>query len=166
MPTSTRIDVGRTTLLLLALAFGAAAGTFASHPLATNADLLIGVAGVSATFAGFILAMKTLLGDPSSLLPGSWRLGLVQSRSMEIRYSRLSFLFGLYVVSSFACLTFAAFTEITPRYWQVDFALAFVIAFTATMTLEIPRSLRLIQRERIEATVNARRRSRESTDRP
>lgn len=152
-----RIDRGRVTLLLSALVLSSLAALYLGKQFATNSEVLVGTAGVSATFAGFIIAVKTLLGDPSTLLPGSWRLGVVQSQNIERRSSRLTFLFALYVLSTFGCLAFATFSDRATRIPLADAALAFLVAFTAIMTLEIPKSLRGIQSERIEAVIRARR---------
>lgn len=152
-----KIDRGRVTLLLLAVAISITAALLVGKPFATNAEVLVGAAGVSATFAGFIITVKTLLGDPSALLPGSWRLGIVQSREIELRSARLTMLFALYVLSTFGCLAFAALADNVKRVPLADAALVFLVAFTAVMTLEIPQSLRRIQSERIEAAVRARR---------
>lgn len=154
-----KIDRVRIALLLSGVGFGTLAAVFLSRPLATNADLLIGIAGVSATFSGFIIAVKTLLGDASAMLPGNWRLGVVQSREIARRFTRLNLIFSLYVISTFACLAFAAFAAAPIRFWPADAALAFVLAFTATSTLELPRSLRSIQQERMDAIIEARRKS-------
>lgn len=154
-----RIDRGRVALLFAAIVAAAFAGRYLGKLLATNADVLVGTAGVSATFAGFIIAVKTLLGDPSTLLPGSWRLGIVQSREIERKSARLTMLFALYVLSTFSCLAFATFASSKYRVHLADAALAFLLAFTAIMTLEIPRSLRGIQSERIEAAMRGRRNS-------
>ena len=152
-----KIDWGRATLLVVGVVLGLLSAILLSEPIATNADLLIGIAGVSATFSGFIIAVKTLLGDASAILPGSWRFGLVQSKEIARRFARLNAIFSLYVISTFASLAFAAFANAAHRIWPVDAALTFLLAFTATMTLELPRSLRSIQQERIDAMIEARR---------
>jgi hypothetical protein len=152
-----RIDRGRVTLLLSALTLSVLAALYLGKPFATDSEVLVGTAGVSATFAGFIIAVKTLLGDPSTLFPGSWRLGVVQSRDIERRSARLTMLFGLYVLSTFGCLAFATFSDSVKRVPLADASLAFLVSFTAIMTLEIPKSLRGIQSERIEAAIRARR---------
>lgn len=160
MPNSgANLDRVRIALLVSGIGFGILAAVFLSRPLATNANLLIGVAGVSATFSGFIIAVKTLLGDVSAMLPGNWRLGVVQSREIARRFTRLNLIFSLYVISTFACLAFAAFADEPTRFWPADAVLAFILAFTAVSTLELPRSLRSIQQERMDAIIEARRKS-------
>lgn len=156
-----KIDRGRVTLLVSAFLISVFAALYLGKKFATNSEVLVGTAGVCATFAGFIIAVKTLLGDPSTLLPGSWRLGIVQSKNIELRSSRLTLLFSLYVLSTFSCLAFATFSDNVKRITLADASLAFLVAFTAIMTLEIPKSLRSIQSERIEAALRARRKSKE-----
>lgn len=68
-------------------------------PLARgNAQAVTIMVTVFSVFAGFTIAIVTLLGDPMRLMPGSWRIGSAHRRQIKRRLHRQASLFYVYLI--------------------------------------------------------------------
>jgi hypothetical protein len=151
------IDPFRLIIFLCAIAGGLGLSFQFGDVLSRNVQALSAVAGLSATFAGFIIAVKTLLGDASALLPGNWRLAVAQSEEIKFRFNRLSIFFYIFSFCAFVPIILII-TKDDHSIWRALLSKIFSVAFgaVAVMVIELPRSLRSIQQDRIDAIVRGR----------
>lgn len=63
-----------------------------------NTVALTVMATVFSVFAGFTIAITTLLGDPGGLYPGSWRIASAHRRQVRRRLRRQAVLFYVYLL--------------------------------------------------------------------
>ena len=101
-----RIDIYSVGIILGG--FVALAVTFQfGEPLANkNTAALTILATVFSVFAGFTIAIVTLLGDPAGLYAGSWRIASAHRRQIRRSLRRQAVLFYVYLIV--LGLTFAA----------------------------------------------------------
>jgi len=129
-----------------------------SPSLAQSNDALAAAAGVSATFAGFIIAVLTILGDASALLPGSWRVASIQTREIAGRFQRLQFIFYVFLGATFSSiLMLAVINEKMPWIEWAAYLNGFLICYAFFTSFELPKALRSIHRERTAAIVESRK---------
>lgn len=124
----------------------------------SNSDAMAAVAGVCATFAGFIVAILTLLGDAAALLPGSWRIASAHVAEINNRFGRLQYIFFCYLFCSFFSL-YCMVTEnvLTPAREFIGYMTCVNVIYCFIISFELPRSLKTIQRERADAVIAARK---------
>lgn len=126
--------------------------------LSDSVDALAAAAGVCATFAGFIIAVLTILGDASALLPGSWRVVSIQTREIVGRFQRLQFIFAVFLGASFSSILLLAVKDRSTGW--VDWASyinCFLVAYAFFISFELPKALRSIHAERVAAIIESRK---------
>jgi hypothetical protein len=137
---------------------------FAQPYAAGNSDLILVVTTVFTVFAGFLVAIITVLGDPS-LVPGdSWRS--VESRRDNIEQHILwhSYLFLAYLIT-IALIFVSVLVHKVPceiisdgaKVW-IDRGYLFFGVFSFLMSFALPFSLREIQMRRLDEETEQRRR--------
>lgn len=155
-----RKDLDLTRLIIFGggAALSGAASYLLSPSLAQSNDALAAAAGVSATFAGFIIAVLTILGDASALLPGSWRVASIQTREIAGRFQRLQFIFYIFLGATFSSiLMLTVITENMPWIKWAAYLNGFLICYAFFTSFELPKALRSIHRERTAAIVESRK---------
>jgi hypothetical protein len=88
---------------ILFIAFAAALAAVAAYcgqPYVNhNADLVVVIATVFSVFAGFLIAVLTIIGDPAMIPDGSWRIAEAKRQNIESRLITHVYLFVLYLVT-------------------------------------------------------------------
>ena len=95
---SKRIAFGRLVLLLGGVAAFALTLAQGDRFTTNNADALRILIMVFSFFAGILIAIITLVGDPDSLYSGSWRIANSHRRQILRRLRRYRILFYVYLV--------------------------------------------------------------------
>jgi hypothetical protein len=108
--------------------------------------------------AASLFAVVSIVGDPSMLLPGNWRVGWESVKSIQIELQRLNFLFVWYLVT----LGLLVATEIIDHAkWTNAYFVFNIFAFFATfgflISLGLPFELARIQRNRLQHEINQRK---------
>lgn len=114
--------------------------------------------------AGVLVAVISIVGDPSMLLPGNWRVGAEHAQDMQRKISNFSHLFFSYILS--LILIVVANTLVDNKvegYNSVFYALTFFSTFSFMLSVPLPYSLMAIQSERMKEEVKSRKR-RPATD--
>ncbi|WOS67200.1 MULTISPECIES: hypothetical protein [Sinorhizobium] len=109
--------------------------------------------------AGVLVAVISIVGDPSMLLPGNWRVGAEHAQEMQRKISNFSHLFFSYIVS--LALTVIANAIVDNKIIGFNFvfyALTFFSTFSFMLSVPLPYSLMAIQSERMNEEVNSRKR--------
>src|SRR5581483_10401799 len=131
--------------------------------LAGNSDALIILVTVMTVFAGFLVAIVTILGDPSLIPQGSWRIAESRRDAIEKRLIAHTWLFGCYLVA-IALMFAAALLQKAPiemvgpevRTW-IGRGYLFFGVFCFLLTFGLPASMLKFQRARIDNEIENRR---------
>jgi|SRR5579883_1600543 MFS family permease len=126
-----------------------------------NSDFVVIVVTVFTVFAGFLIAIITILGDPSMIPDGSWRIAEARRDNIEKRLLTHSYLFILYLITIgflFAgVLAQKAFEEHNSvRVW-IERVYLFLGVFSFVLSFGLPISLMRLQRARVDAEIERRR---------
>lgn len=150
------------TLYFIGCIGGAAAAAYYGQPfVADNADANVIIITVLTVFAGFLVAIITIVADPALLTPGSWRKGELQRDSIEARLIRHTYLFFLYLVG-IALIFVASLVHKVPnisadiKMWIDRLYLFFAVA-AFLITFALPFSLLRLQMKRMDAEIERRR---------
>lgn len=125
-----------------------------------NTDAINVIVTVFSILAGFLVAIITIIGDPSSLPSGSWRIAQLGSETVKNRLVRHKWLFFMYLITLvlifITILIKGQFPKIEKyiEYIYLFFAIgAFIVSF------RLPSSLMNLHQERIEHEIEARRKA-------
>lgn len=151
-------------LLILLCAGASAVAAYYGQPLVReNSDATIVIATVMTVFAGFLVAIITIIGDPSMIPEGSWRIVEGRHKKLEavlIRHTALFYVYlsaiGLLFVGVLIAKEPAGVLPIQVTIW-VERAYVFFGVFSFLLTLGLPRALSKIQLARSSAAIEARR---------
>jgi hypothetical protein len=146
-------------------AAGAVAAAYFGQPLAhDNSDAILVIITVMTVFAGFLVAIIAILGDPAMLPPGSWRSA---ENKWDVVYSAVTthtWLFRFYLVA-IALLFAGVLVEKAPdcqvpEIWKtwIERLYLFFGVFSFLLTMALPGMLAKLQMERVEAEIQKRRR--------
>lgn len=120
------------------------------------------VVTVFTVFAGFLIAIITVLGDPSNMLPGDWKIAENERSRIDRRLIRHTWLFAAYLIT-IALIFMSSLVEKMAFPWVPDvlvwiertYLWTGVFAFTLSMFL--PKMLLDLQRERVDHEIENRR---------
>jgi len=151
----------RATFLATSLLASIAVAYFGEPYAIQNTDAILVLVTVFTVFAGFLVAIVTVLGDPGLIPPGSWRIAEVRREETENRLIRHVWLFVLYLIA-IALLFAGVLLEKGPgvdafaKSW-ITRAYLCVGSFSFLLTFALPFSLLALQRARIDAEIERRR---------
>lgn len=131
-------------------------GTLLSGPFLKSENALSATAGLSGTFAGFIVAILTILGDASALLPGNWRVAALQAEEIENRALRLRVIFFCYLASAFLSIYMIGLAETDTGSGIIGILYASLVVYCFIISVELPTTLRSIQQDRVSAIIEQR----------
>jgi hypothetical protein len=139
--------------------------SYLGHPFVReNSDAILILTTVMTVFAGFLVAIMTILGDPVMIPKGSWRIAENRHHELEDSIIRHMYLFYLYLIS--IGLMFAgvlmqkhhSYSKVLELLMEcIEFAYLFFGVWAFLLTLALPKALGKIQLERSEAEIAARR---------
>jgi hypothetical protein len=161
----------RLFFILVCIAVGLISAYYAQPYLDKNHDLVLIIITVFTVFAGFLIAIITIIGDPIMIPQGSWRISELGRDRMEGRLFWHIVLFILYL-ATIGLLFIGVILERALsqndiwRIW-VERAYLFVGITSFLFTFILPASLIEMQRARYDAETERRRRElgiREETD--
>lgn len=150
-------------LILLCIPVSAMAAYYGQPLAGGNSDAIVVLTTVMTIFAGFLVAIIAVLGDPGTLPKGSWR-GAELRRPMLVRsVLRHASLFYVYLLA-IALLFIGVLVSKEPcsvvpllvKIW-VERAYLFFGVFSFLLTLGLPKSLANIQIARTDAEIEKRR---------
>ena|SRR6185437_442441 len=139
-------------------------GAYAAQPfMHHNADAVLIIITVFTVFAGFLIAIITIIGDPIMVPEGTWRLAEGGREKMERRLVLHIVLFTAYLIT--IGLLFAGSIldkalgdeESTLKLW-IERAYLFVGISSFLFTFALPSALLEMQRARYDAEIERRRR--------
>lgn len=151
----------RAVLIFGTLAFSWCASYYGEQYVKGSSDAILILVTVITVFAGFLVAIITVLGDPSLIPPGSWRIVENRRESIEAELIRHTWLFIFYLVS-IGVLFVGAVAKGAPtvpdviKIWLTRAYLFFGIA-SFLFTFGLASSLLRYQMARYDAELHRRR---------
>jgi len=146
---------------MLCALVAAAAAAYGQPYVHHNADLVLVIVTVFAVFAGFLIAVITILGDPTMIPDGSWRVAESRRDNIERRLRTHVWLFVLYLLTIGMLFTGvlvqgALDDHHRVRIWIERIYLFFGV-FSFLLSFALPVSLMTLQRARVDAEIERRR---------
>ena len=128
-------------------------------PMAASASALNVLATVLSILAGFLIAVITMMGDPSGLLEGNWRIASVHRREIRRSLNRFSGLFYLYLAVIGATFVASLVEEAVPEpaHRWVEHAALCLGAGALVFSFGLPAAIRREQLRRLDEEVERRR---------
>lgn len=141
------------------IALYSSVGSYFGQPLIHGNDNAINIiVTVFSILAGFLVAIITIIGDPSSLPSGGWQRARLGSEALYNRLTRHKLLFLMYLTTLLlifvASLTKGKFIFLD--IWIERVYLFFSIA-AFSLSFQLPSSLMNLHKERIEHEIESRR---------
>jgi hypothetical protein len=151
----------RACFIFLCCLIGGVAAYYAQPAVHKNADLVLVIITVFTVFAGFLIAIITIIGDPIMIPQGSWRISELGRDRMEGRLFWHIALFFLYLLAIALLFTAVVLEKIlsehdTLKTW-IERACLFVGITSFLLTFALPASLLQMQRARYDAETERRR---------
>jgi hypothetical protein len=154
----------RLTYFGIAALAGALAGFFGGCLIHDNHDAVEVIVTVFPILAGFLVAIMTIVGDPSVFGGRSWRAAELAMDPTYRSLVRQKWLFLLYLITVAGVFAAALLKKKWPMTTEIIERVYFGLAVGAfVLSLSLPGSLMRIQLERHEAMI-ARRRSGRGTN--
>lgn len=126
--------------------------------LHNTTDIITVIAAVFSILAGVLIAIVSILGDPSMLMDQSWRHTYLSSLEIQRKLHRKIDVFVLYIVILAALFVFAMLDDRTTNFYKIVQKIVFflsVMGFFASLSL--PFSLVKIQKDRLAAAIKSAR---------
>jgi hypothetical protein len=146
---------------LLCIAAGAISSYYAQPFAHHNPDLILITITVFTVFAGFLIAIITIIGDPIIIPKGSWRISELGRGRMEDRLFWHIALFILYLLTIALLFVGVILDKALSEHdaWKVwvERAYLFVGITSFLFTFALPVSLLRMQRARYDAETERRR---------
>lgn len=151
--------------ILLSLAIGALCAWLGAPFVYDNGDAINILITVYTVFAGFLIAIIAILGDPLSIPSGSWRVAENNRERIRGRLIRFSYLFGLYLLT-IAIIFVGVLLKKAPessvpvlcKEWIARLYLFFGSA-AFMFSLSLPGTLVKIQQARVDEEIERRRKA-------
>ncbi len=153
----------RPLFIALCAIAGAAGGYYWQPYVDPNPDLILIMITVFTVFAGFMVAIVAILGDPALLPQGSWRAAEVRRETIERRLIWHSYLFTVYLIT--IGLLFVGVVlgkaHLAPgvewiKVW-IERAYLFFGISSFLCSFALPWALMKIQQARVDAEIERRR---------
>lgn len=148
----------RAIYILTSVVISVAIGYFFGHHLRVSGSAVGSIIDTLAIFAAVLVAVISIIGDPSMLLPGNWRVGYTHAQDIQRRIARFSFLFLVYVIT--LIISIVAIVCKDSEFEHVDLVFS-VLAMFATLSfllsLPLPFVLMGIQKDRMDEVVRSRK---------
>lgn len=115
--------------------------------------------------AGVLVAVISIIGDPTMLLPGNWRVGYEHATDMQVKIGNFSHLFSVYILSLILVLITMVFEANNVELFFLHELLAGFSVFGLLLSIPLPYSLMAIQKERMDVEIKERKRRARRTGR-
>jgi|SRR5579871_1802300 len=141
-----------------------AVGAYYGQPLVRdNLDAVLVIITVMTVFAGFLVAIITILGDPGLIPEGSWRVAETRRDNLERRLIAHLWLFVWYLIAIGLLFVGVLLNKATGvpcgvKVW-VERLYLFFGTTSFLFTFGLPRALWKLQLGRIDAEIERRRKS-------
>jgi hypothetical protein len=136
-------------------------GSYFGQPLIHNNDQAINIiVTVFSILAGFLVAVITVIGNPSSLPSGGWQRARLGSETVYNKLTRHKLLFLMYLTTLlliFISVLVKGKSHFIQPWIERGFLFFAIVAFS--ISFQLPSSLVSLHKERIEQEIESRRES-------
>jgi len=151
---------GRGIYIIVSLVASAVVTYYFPNALQGSEKALEGIISVFSILAGVLVAVMSIIGDPSMLLTGNWRLGYEHAKEIQKRISNYANLIALYVIVLIGVLVLMALKDGGATEYNWAFTLVQALAgWGLLLSVPLPYSLMAIQKDRMTEEVNRRKAS-------
>jgi phosphatidylglycerophosphate synthase len=152
----------RLFFLLGCAAIGAVAAYYGQPFVHRNGDIILIIVTVFSVFAGFLIAIIAIVGDPAMIPEGSWRVAEGGRDKMEQRLVSHIWLFVLYLITIALLFVGVILEKALTNHdvWKVWIERAYLFFGISSFlyTFALPKVLMDMQRARYDAEIERRRR--------
>ena len=154
----TEIDFAKIRLGVLAAILSLLASYLGQPLIHGNEQAVDVIVTVFSVLAGFLVAIIAIVGDPVLLPPGTWRAAELERGKLNRRLIRHKWLFTLYLITLGLVFFALLLKDKDPNVvlW-LERGFLFFGVFAFVLSLALPGSLMKVQRERIDAVIEHRR---------
>ncbi|MEO9337275.1 hypothetical protein ABFT80_07555 [Mesorhizobium sp. SB112] len=152
-----KISYGRILYAIFGIIISAFLGYYFSDRLENKADALSYIATVFSILAGVIIAIISILGEPTMILESSWRKDFIAARETQRKLHRHTDIFILYVILLAFLFVFSLSQQNDKYYKYIQFVCFFLTCFSFWISLSLPSSLKEIQKKRMEDAISAKK---------
>ncbi|MGB8900469.1 MAG: hypothetical protein WCC90_15085 [Methylocella sp.] len=148
-------------MFIIACAVIAAAAAYYAQPYVHDSDVVLIIVTVFTVFAGFLIAIITILGDPSMIPEGSWRVVEIRRVNIEKRLHTHVMLFMLYLITIgllFVGVVLHKTFSDECKIKTIEMLYLFFGVFSFLLSFGLPISLMKLQKARVDAETERRRR--------
>lgn len=155
---SYQVDIAKIQFAIAIILYSGA-GAYWGQPLIHGNDNAVNIiVTVFSVLAGFLVAVITIIGDPSSLPSGGWQRARLGSEVLYNRLTRHRLLFTMYLLT----LLFIFIASLMRgKVVMLDIWIERIYLFFAisafTLSFQLPTSLMNLHKERIEHEIESRR---------
>ena len=152
----------RSAYIFICVSISIAAAYFGSHLIRNNSDANTILITMFTVFAGFLVAVMVIIGDPAMIPAGSWRVAENRRENVERSLVRHMWLFWIYLaviglIFLVSILKEAKFEYVEEVRGYVERAYMFMAVFSFLLTLALPKMVSDVQRARVDAEIDKRR---------
>lgn len=148
------LALGRIGWTVASILVSVVATYFLGHLLSNDPDVLGVIAAIFSILAGVLIAVISILGDPSMLLDQSWRHSYLSAEETQRKIHRQTDVFIVYVVLLLAIFAFMICPTSSIAYRPLQIATFFLTTLAFLASLSLPFTLRAIQRTRLNRAIS------------
>lgn len=150
----------RLVFIIFCLAAGVFAAAYGQPYMKENAEAVTILITVFTVFAGFLIAIIAVLGDPGLIPEGSWRVAEMRRDSIEVRLFWHFWLFVIYLVTIallFVAVLMKNETSLPIFKEWLERGYLFLGVSSFLLSFALPWSVMQLQKARIDAEIERRR---------
>jgi hypothetical protein len=154
----------RSLFICICVVIGAVVAYYAQPYVHDNADVVLIVTTIFTVFAGFLVAIITILGDPSLVPGGDWKIAENRRKNIESTLMWHNYLFAMYLITLALIFSSAVIKNVPVaiipeivKVW-IDRGYLFFGASSFMLSFALPFALQRIQMRRLDHEIDRRRR--------
>lgn len=144
--------------LLLCAIISLLSGYFGGELLYNSDSALSHLISVFSILAGVLIAVISIIGDPSMLIPGNWRSAYEHAQDVQNKIANYSDIFSIYTLSLILLVLSSLFKDnnLISLYLVFNLAAGFS-TLGLLLSLPLPYSLMQIQKDRMSEEIKHRK---------
>lgn len=152
-PEEREMATGRIVWCAVSVILSGVVTYFFSHLMTNSPDVLGVIAAIFSILAGVLIAVISILGDPSMLLDQSWRHSYLSASETQRKIHRQTDVFVIFVLLLVSLFAFMICPTTAVAYRLLQVATFFLTTLAFFASLSLPYTLRAIQRTRLHRAI-------------
>lgn len=121
--------------------------------LTNGADQIGIIATVFSILSGVLIAVVSILGDPSMLMDQSWRHNYLRTIEIQRKLHRNTDVFLLYILLLSSLFAFSIVDPKDQIYWNMQRVVLFLTTLSFIVSFTLPQTLKNIQKQRLDSAI-------------